>query len=216
MLVGRGLRHHRARVQARRGHLRRRQDSHVPGHGPRHPPGDAPERLRGQPERGRALLRRQLVLPAPHRVDGLHAGRRLRHGLLAVPPPALRRPALHGARVLHRVGPPALLQQRRRLLRPLDHRPHEARHEGGRGGPAAHVARGPRRRGLAARAPRRRRRAGHGHAEGRLRRAALRPGVLRQVGLRPGGRVRARGRDGPGRFVREGMGGQGGRAARRP
>ena len=47
MLVGRGLRHHRARVQARRGHLRRRQDRHVPGHGPRHPSGDTPERLRG-------------------------------------------------------------------------------------------------------------------------------------------------------------------------
>ena len=66
----------------------------------------------GLPERGRPLLRRQLLLPAPHRVHGVHARRLVRYGLLAVLAQALRRPPLHGARVLHRVGPSALLLQR--------------------------------------------------------------------------------------------------------
>ena len=120
---------------------------------------------------------------------------------LAVPPEALRRPALHGARVLHRRGAtsPSDIATPTVFYGHWIADLHEARHRrspwstrssrGSRPAPAEDWLQ---------RAPRRRRRAGHGHAAtSSCGEDALRPATSATSGCYGlGSRVRARGRDG--------------------
>ena len=176
------LRPHHREVHGHEGEVRRRVRGVRPGNRPTRYLRVAPVLVVRQPELHRLPLW-TVLLPAAHRRHGRHHRRALDPRRRPAVPRALRPSRLRSPRSHVHLGQLSSEVQHRRLLRPLGHRPHEARHEDRHGGPEGHVA-GHQVRAASARAPRHRRRPGPGHDEGHHRRGPVRPRVRRQLVLR--------------------------------
>lgn len=140
--LGRRARPHRRERQQNQGGLRPRIHRGHAGHGTR---GRLVcVRLRvfrpGNPERP-VHHERLFLLRPPHGRGGLHAWRRLsRIGLCGLLPRPLRRPPLRNPEVHRDLGQESAVFERRRLFRPCDHRPDEARLEADHRGSPRHLA----------------------------------------------------------------------------
>ena len=191
--LGRRARPHRRERQQNQGGLRPRIHRGHAGHGTR---GRLVcVRLRvfrpGNPERP-VHHERLFLLRPPHGRGGLHAWRRLsRIGLCGLLPRPLRRPPLRNPEVHRDLGQESAVFERRRLFRPCDHRPDEARLEADHRGSPRHLASRPFRipPGAPARHGRRRR---PRHAQRDHQRGPVRPRIRRNLVLRVRGAARTR------------------------